>query len=69
MERIFRDADQAGYTILQLKGLYMLVTPDGLEDYYFVGHVVSSSGPWRQMVRELLGWLEQTARRGLEGQV
>lgn len=69
VERMFRDADRAGYTIVQVKGMYMLVTPDVLDDYYFVGRVVPSSAVWRHMVRELREWLESTGRRASERQV
>lgn len=67
VERMFRDADRAGYTIVRVKGLYMLVTPDVLDDYYFVGRVVPSSAAWRHMVRELRDWLESTGRRHRKG--
>jgi len=69
VERMFRDADRAGYTIMQVKGVYMLVTPDVLDDYYFVGRVVSSSAAWRHMVRELREWLDFTGRRAPGRQV
>jgi hypothetical protein len=69
VEQMFRGADRAGYTIVQVKGVYMLVTPDVLDDYYFVGRVVPSSAVWRHMVRELREWLEFTGRRASEGQI
>ena len=69
VDEMFRDADSAGYTIVQVKGLYMLVTPDVLDDFYFVGRVVPSSAAWRHMVSELREWLALTGRRAQERQV
>lgn len=69
VERMFREANRAGYVICQVEGLYMLVTPDGLADHYFVGRVVPSSGIWQHMVAELRDWPAETAGRAPEGQV
>jgi hypothetical protein len=69
VEQMFRDADRAGYTIMQVKGVEMLVTPDVLDDFYFVGRVVPSSAAWRHMVRELRDWLDFTGRRAPGRQV
>ncbi|MGH3192433.1 MAG: hypothetical protein ACRDOL_35335 [Streptosporangiaceae bacterium] len=69
VEQMFRDADRAGYTIVQVKGVYMLITPDVLDDFYFIGRVVPSSAAWRHMVRELREWLDVTGRRAPGRQV
>jgi hypothetical protein len=69
VEQMFSDADRAGYTIMRIKGVYMLVTPDVLADFYFGGRVVPSSAAWRHMVRELREWLDSTGQRAPGRQV
>lgn len=67
VEQIFREADQAGYVIYRIRGIYTLVSPD-LQTMSFPERVVPSSGIWRHMVAELQGWLAQTMRDAAEGQ-
>lgn len=54
--------------IWQHKGVYTLVSPDVMEDFQFLGRVVSSSLAWRLMIMDLRHWLARTARDEAEGQ-
>jgi hypothetical protein len=56
------------HLIWRHEGIYTLVSPDGTEDYQFLGRVVASSGIWRLMVNDLQGWLARTAKDEAEGQ-
>jgi hypothetical protein len=67
VEQKFLEAHRAGYVILRLEGVYMLLSPSA-ETMSFPGRQISSSGIRRHMLAELRDWLAQTMNDESEGQ-
>jgi hypothetical protein len=59
VQDLFRQANQDGFVIVYLDGMYTLIAPDGTQEMLFQDYVVPSSGAWWVVVRQLEDWLEQ----------